>query len=89
MVNVNLNRLKVEQWINILEAIENTGSMNKACETLQITYRTILKRLRKLADNYPEKIIESFHGGHTRGGTELTLFGQSLLSQLKDCISVF
>ena len=83
-----LNKLKVEQWIDILEAIQKTGSMNKACEDLQITYRTLTKRLKKLSDIYPEKIIESFHGGHIRGGTEITTVGKSLLSQLKSWISV-
>lgn len=72
------------EWIELLEAIDYTGSINKASKEIGITYKTAWKRLHKLKEiYYNESIVQSEIGGNQRGGTYLTTFGRELLKKLK------
>lgn len=77
----NLYTLK---WFNLLEAIDESGSINGASEILGITYKTAYKRLKKLECYSPDKtLITSQRGGNKRGYTILTEDGREMMKKLK------
>ncbi len=78
------NERKVE-WVELLEAIDSVGSINKASKELGITYKTAWKRLNKLKECYSDlNIVYTEIGGNQRGGTYLTADGRLVLNLLKN-----
>jgi molybdate transport system regulatory protein len=79
-----LKKNKIHQWIELLEAIDYSGSINKASKELGITYKSAWKRLDSLKGVYSDNtIVITEIGGNQRGGTYLTSYGRNLLNQLK------
>lgn len=75
---------KRKDFIRLLDAIIDTGSIRSASVELEVTYKTAWKRLDSLKSIYPEyELVESFIGGAERGGTCLTKDGHRILRELK------
>lgn len=75
---------KRKDFIRLLDAINETGSIRSASVELGITYKTAWKRLDSLKNLYPEyELVKSFIGGNRRGGTCLTHDGYRILRELK------
>ena len=73
-----------KKWAELLEAIDSTGSINKASKELGITFKTAWSRLERLKNTYPDlHLVNTEIGGASRGGTYLTSQGRRLMHQLK------
>ncbi|ACB83927.1 winged helix-turn-helix domain-containing protein [Natranaerobius thermophilus] len=68
-----------EGLLKLLLAIKETGSISKASEKLNMSYRTAWGRLKKVEDRLNCKLIEKKYGGESGGGTTLTEKGDILL----------
>lgn len=73
------------KWIELLEAIDEAGSINKATSILGVTYKAVYKRLQSLKNAYPHlHLVNSEIGGIKRGGTYLTTDAYKLIEELKN-----
>lgn len=63
----------LSDWrVSLLEAIEATGSISGAAETLGVHYRLAWSRLREMEKRLGTKMTASQAGGEGGGGTQLT-----------------
>ncbi|MEA3543678.1 MAG: LysR family transcriptional regulator [Thermodesulfobacteriota bacterium] len=80
----------------LLRAIAATGSINAACQELDISYRKAWAQLQEMERLAPFPILERNKGGKGGGGAKLTMETQALLikfaelrnmvtDQLTDC----
>lgn len=84
---MKISEKKRQQWIKLLEAIIDTGSINKASKELAITYKSAWKQLEQLKILFEEKpIVVTEIGGNKRGGTYLTNEGFKIFEELKRCV---
>lgn len=65
--------------IEVLAALESTGSIVEACSRIGITRDTGMYRLRRLARATREPVVASVRGGSDRGGSVLTDAGRRIL----------
>jgi len=56
----------------LLQAIDEQGSITKACEKLNISYRKAWGDIKQLEQNLNIKLVEKTRGGQKGGHTELT-----------------
>ena len=70
-----------EGLLKLLLAIKETGSISKASDKLDMSYRTAWGKLQKLEDRLGCKLIEKRLGGKAGGGTTLTSNGDTLLNR--------
>ncbi|MFW9992561.1 MAG: winged helix-turn-helix domain-containing protein [Candidatus Odinarchaeota archaeon] len=68
---------------DILEAIENEGSIKGAAEKLGLNFKTAWRRTVELRRGDPGFLMEVSKGGSSKGGTLLTPTGQQLLEQYR------
>ena len=66
------------KW-RLLKAIESTGSLRAASESLHISYRKAWGDLQKAQTSLDTLLIEKHRGGSTGGGTGLTEQGKQWL----------
>ncbi len=77
-----------EQKIRLLEAIRETGSINKASHLLGIDFKKAWQMIDSINEKIsPEKIVISSKGG--KGGTKLTELGEEILSQYRELHDIF
>jgi tungstate transport system substrate-binding protein len=67
----------------LLEQIHDTGSINKAVDVAQISYRSGWSLLNKTEETLGKKLIQRKSGGTSGGGSALTQDGLQLLGHLK------
>ncbi len=65
--------------VELLSALEATGSIVQACARILITRDTGMYRLRRLARALAAPVVVSARGGPKRGGTHLTDDGRRIL----------
>lgn len=65
--------------VNLLKSIQDTGSIKKAAEKVNWSYKFAWSYLKKLEERSPSPIVKSFKGGKDRGGTKLTPYAMKLL----------
>ena len=65
--------------IELLAALEATGSIVEACSRIRITRDLGMYRLRRLSRAAREPVVVSVRGGSDRGGTTLTDRGRRIL----------
>jgi molybdate transport system regulatory protein len=63
----------------MLEAVERTGSLTAAAESLGMSFRGFWGRLREMEQRLGVKVVERRHGGRGGGGAHLTAAGEALL----------
>lgn len=68
----------------ILEAIERTGSLKKAADLLDVSYKTIWNYVTRINSIFGVKIVETKVGGEEGGGAYLTEEGKDILRALDD-----
>ncbi len=66
------------KW-QILKAINEAGSLTKACENMGITYRRTWNDLKKIEKTFGFQLLESTRGGADGGGMKLTPEGERLV----------
>ncbi len=64
----------------LLKAIDEEGSLNKACKKLNISYKHAWNMLRIIEENSDEKVVLTVKGGKNQG-TFLTDYAKKLLEE--------
>jgi molybdate transport system regulatory protein len=68
--------------ILLLQALEQTGSINKAAQSLGIQYKSAWQKLDQINNLLPYSLVEKRTGGSGGGGSVLTEEGKKLLRQI-------
>jgi molybdate transport system regulatory protein len=72
-----------EGKICLLENIEKFGSLTKAAETMQMSYRKAWFSVNQINKTAKEPVVTLTRGGKDGGKAELTEYGKTLLSDFK------
>jgi molybdate transport system regulatory protein len=67
--------------LNLLDAVNKTGSINAAAKALGVSYRKAWSQLREMEKNAPFPLLERRVGGSGGGQTLLTNNAQMLLQR--------
>ena len=73
------NRSFTVQQIQLLQAIEQCGSITKAAKSVGISYKTAWDRINMMNNLSDKPLVSRSAGGSGGGGTFLTEFGKELL----------
>ncbi len=69
----------LSEWrVELLEAIEASGSLSRAAEALDIPYRTAWERVKATEGELGCRLLESESGGPDGGGSRLTAEARDL-----------
>lgn len=69
--------------VQMLEAIEATGSLSAAAERLQVQYRLVWDRLREMEEGLGVRLVERQVGGAGGGGARLTDAGRDYVARFR------
>lgn len=72
------------EMANLLALVEDTGSLQVACECVGSSYSKNWRRVRALEEQLGVKVLESSAGGAKGGGSRLTRAGKVLLESYQD-----
>ena len=72
----------------LLQVIADTGSINAACQKLDISYRKAWAQLQEMEKLAPFPILERNKGGKGGGGAKLTMETQALLTKFAELRNV-
>ena len=74
------DRVVLSRWrVQLLQAIETTGSISAAAEQMGIQYRLAWERLQEMEEGLGIPLVERHVGGVHGGGASLTPAGQDLI----------
>ena len=80
----------------LLRAIQKTGSISRAAKEIGVSYKFAWDYIKNIEKILGKKIVNTFKGGNTRGGTVLTEEGIKVLEEyekargrINACISEF
>lgn len=76
--------LLAEEGIELLEAIAEHGSINRAAHAAGISYRTAWERIEALNNLSERPLVERAVGGRGGGGTRLTEYGTQLVRVFRE-----
>lgn len=63
----------LSEWrVSLLEAIDATGSLSRAAESLDVPYRTAWDRVKATEAELGIRLLETSSGGAEGGGSQLT-----------------
>ena len=76
------DRVVLSGWrVQLLEAIDATGSISAAAERLNIQYRLAWERLEEMEEGLGFSLVERHVGGTHGGGASLTPTGRDLMAR--------
>jgi len=67
--------------IQLMELIEEHGSITAASAAMGMSYRRAWVLLKSLNEAFKDEVVATKHGGNKGGGARLTPFGQTLLAR--------
>ena len=70
-------------WLNLLEKIDEHGSISKAAKAVGISNKTAWDILHKINNLAEKPLVDSATGGKGGGGSSLTAEGKKIISQFK------
>ncbi len=70
-----------EGLMQLLKKIEETGSINRASDRLDMSYRTAWGKIEKIENRLGEELLERKTGGAGVGGSELAEKGRKLMDK--------
>ncbi len=70
--------------IQLLEAIEQSGSISGAARAMNMAYRHAWEMVDDLNDCFREAVVSASTGGRAGGGAELTPFGRQLIERFRE-----
>lgn len=74
----------LSKWrIQLLEAIEETGSISAAAEQLEVPYRRAWERLNEMEKGLGVQLVTRQAGGSHGGGAQLTEVGRAYVARFK------
>ena len=68
----------------MLEAIERCGSINRAAQELNMSYRALWGRLVETEERLGQKLLIRSQGGDKGGGSQLTPLAGELVRQFRE-----
>lgn len=71
----------------LLRAIDDTGSISAAAKTMDMSYARAWSLIRDMNKIFDRKLVETFAGGHRRGGASLTKSGKQVLELYESIIA--
>lgn len=69
--------------INLLEKIEETGSISAAGRSLGMSYRRAWRLIDELNHIFPRQVVEARPGGANGGGARLTATGREIIAHYR------
>lgn len=72
--------------VRLLEAIQETGSINAAAKQMGIQFRTAWAKIHEMEERLGFQLVESQIGGAGGGGTRLTPEGERLVAQFHELV---
>ena len=66
--------------VDLLEALDRTGSIRDAAESLAMSYMRAWKLIREMNAAFRQPVVESSRGGNERGGATVTEFGRRVVA---------
>jgi molybdate transport system regulatory protein len=74
----------LSRWrVQLLEAIEDTGSISAAAERMQVQYRRAWEKLEEMEAGLGVHLVERQVGGNNGGGARLTEAGHRYVAHFK------
>lgn len=74
----------LSEWrADLLAAVDESGSLARAAEVVDVPYRTAWERIREMEEAIGEPLIETSSGGRDGGGSRLTPAGRDLLARFR------
>ena len=74
------NVLLGEGRVQLLKAIDETGSLSKAAKTLNLSYKKAWHLLDSVNKSSKKPVTTNSIGGKSGGGTQLTNYGKTLIT---------
>lgn len=75
-------RVALSRWrVQLLEAIEATGSISSAAERIGVQYRLAWERLEEMEEGFGVRLVERHVGGAGGGGAVVTPIGRDLIAR--------
>ena len=72
----------LSEWrVALLEAVEQTGSINAAAVQLGVPFRVAWRKIQEMEDGLGVSLTQRVTGGPHGGGTLLTAAGQAYIAQ--------
>lgn len=72
-----------EGRIQLLKAIEQEGSLNKAAKSLRMSYKKAWKLIDSINKNAKFPLVETTTGGTGGGGTIITTYGKEVIDKFE------
>lgn len=77
-------KVVLSDWrVELLEAVERTGSLARAAEEMNVPYRTAWYKLKEIEERLGLRLLESESGGVTGGGSDLTAEGREIIRRFQ------
>ena len=70
--------------VQLLKAIENTGSVSQAAKSLGMSYKKAWNLIDAVNNKAQEAVVLKSAGGKDGGGTILTAFGKKMIKQFDE-----
>ncbi len=67
----------------LLQAIEDTGSLSSAAAQMEVPYRTAWYKLKEIEGQLGVRLVTTHSGGSDGGGSSLTPEGQDILRRFR------
>ena len=67
----------------LLQAIEETGSLSGAAARMEVPYRTAWYKLKEIEEQLGVRLVDTHSGGSDGGGSSLTAEGQDILRRFR------
>jgi molybdate transport system regulatory protein len=83
-IEFNNHVLLGEGRVQLLKAINETGSLSKAAKSLNISYKKAWDLIDSVNKSAKKPVTQSSTGGKGGGGAELTEYGKSLITAFDD-----
>ena len=77
-------KVVLSEWrVALLEAVEQTGSINAAAAQQGVPFRVAWRKLQEMEDGLGVPLTERITGGLRGGGTRLTAAGRAYIAQFR------
>jgi len=77
-------KVVLSDWrVELLEAIDQTGSLARAAEKINVPYRTAWYKLREVEEQSGLRLLETQSGGAEGGHSNLTLDARRLIERFR------
>ena len=77
-------KVVLSDWrVELLEAVEQTGSLSSAARRLGVPYKTAWYKLKEIQERSGLRLLETQSGGTHGGGSRLTPAGRNLVARFR------